>query len=80
MNIGPAAAGKLVVTGSSSQTAGSAQTIAVRAVDAFGNTATGYTGNHDITFSGASSSAAPVTAPTVAATPFGTPTSLWSDR
>src|SRR5207248_2062189 len=43
---------------------------------AFGNTATGYTGNHDITFSGATSSTAPVTAPTVGATPFGTPATL----
>lgn len=67
---------KLVVTGSGSQTAGASQTITITAQDANGNTATGYTGAKAVTFSGANSSANPVTAPTVAGTTFGSSTSL----
>ncbi|MHA8102752.1 hypothetical protein PQG46_13025, partial [Aquirufa nivalisilvae] len=67
---------KLVVTGTGTQTAGSPQTITVTAKDAQGNTATGYTGSHTITFSGANSSSSPVTVPTVGGTDFGTATSL----
>ncbi|WP_161566874.1 hypothetical protein, partial [Aquirufa nivalisilvae] len=54
----------------------SPQTITVTAKDAQGNTATGYTGSHNITFSGANSSSSPVTVPTVGGTDFGTATSL----
>ncbi|MHA8064940.1 invasin domain 3-containing protein, partial [Aquirufa aurantiipilula] len=76
VSISAGAATKLVVTGTASQTAGNAQTISITAKDAQGNTATGYTGSHTITFSGATSSTSPATAPTVASTDFGTGTSL----
>src|SRR5206468_3517157 len=70
------AAARLVLTGSATQAAGTSQNVSLRALDAFGNTATAYTGAHDITFSGASSSTAPLTAPTVGGTVFGAPASL----
>ena len=62
--VNPGAATRFVVTGSSSQIAGNSQTATVTAADAYGNTDTGYTGNHTITFTGAASSPGPVTAPT----------------
>ncbi|MCF8536937.1 MAG: fibronectin type III domain-containing protein [Candidatus Nanopelagicales bacterium] len=49
-----AAATRLVLTGSASQTAGASQDLTITAKDAGGNTATGYTGDKTITFSGAS--------------------------
>ena len=61
----PGVATKLVVTGSGTQTAGAAQSLTITALDAFGNTATGYAGAKNLTFSGANSSTNPVTAPTV---------------
>ncbi|WP_161566875.1 hypothetical protein, partial [Aquirufa nivalisilvae] len=76
VSISAGTATKLVVTGTGTQTAGSPQTITVTAKDAQGNTATGYTGSHNITFSGANSSSSPVTVPTVGGTDFGTATSL----
>ncbi|MHA8105416.1 invasin domain 3-containing protein [Aquirufa nivalisilvae] len=76
VSISAGAATKLVVTGTGTQTAGSPQTITVTAKDAQGNTATGYTGSHNITFSGANSSSSPVTVPTIGGTDFGTATSL----
>ncbi|MDF0694885.1 invasin domain 3-containing protein, partial [Aquirufa sp. BABACH-43C] len=76
VQINSGVATKLVVTGSSSQTAGSSQTISITAKDAQGNTATGYTGSHSITFSGANSSASPATAPTIGGNELGTATSL----
>ncbi|HEY6962615.1 MAG TPA: invasin domain 3-containing protein [Gaiellaceae bacterium] len=76
ITVAPAAAAKFVVTGAGSQTAGASQSITVTAYDAFGNTASGYTGPKTVTFSGASSSTSPVTAPTVAGAAFGTGTSL----
>lgn len=51
---GPAA--KLVITGDTVQTAGVAQAVLVRALDAFGNPATSYTGTKTVTFSGATAS------------------------
>ena len=63
VNPGPAA--KFVITGSGTQTAGGSQTIAIKAQDVGGNTATSYTGSHNLTFSGASPSTNPVTNPTV---------------
>src|SRR5260370_751379 len=60
-----AAASRLVVTGSASQTAGAAQALTITATDPYGNTDTGYTGAHNLTFSGANSSTNPATAPTV---------------
>ena len=65
VTVAAAGAAKFVVTGAASQTAGTSQNLTLRAVDAFGNTATGYTGAHAITFSGATLSAGPVTPPTV---------------
>ncbi|WP_161566850.1 beta strand repeat-containing protein, partial [Aquirufa nivalisilvae] len=76
VSISAGTATKLVVTGTGTQTAGSPQTITVTAKDAQGNTATGYTGSHNITFSGANSSSSPVTVPTIGGTDFGTATSL----
>src|SRR5258707_7533816 len=51
-----AAASRLVVTGSASQTAGAAQALTITATDPYGNTDTGYTGAHNLTFSRADSS------------------------
>ena len=53
VTVSPAAAAKLVITGSASQTAGVAQNLTITAQDSFGNTATGYTGDRSLTFSGA---------------------------
>ena len=65
VTVNPAAATRLVVTGSASQTAGAAQTVTVTATDAYGNTDTGYSGAKTLTYSGANSSTSPATAPTV---------------
>ena len=62
--VGPATASRLVVTGTGAQTAGASQTATVTAMDPYGNTDTGYTGNHTLTFTGANSSSSPVTSPT----------------
>src|SRR5205823_5933587 len=74
-----AAATRLVVTGSASQTAGASQTVTVTATDPYGNTDLTYSGSKNLTYSGANSSTNPVTAPTVtnnaaAATNFGSAT------
>ncbi|MHA8054287.1 hypothetical protein, partial [Aquirufa sp. OSTEICH-129A] len=76
ITINSGAATKLVITGSATQTAGASQNITLTAKDASGNTATAYTGAHNITFSGTASSLSPVTAPTVASTNFGSSTSI----
>ncbi len=55
---------KLVLTGSATQVAGTSQAPTITAKDTSGNTATGYTGAKNLTYSGASSSGAPVTPPT----------------
>jgi hypothetical protein len=60
---GPAT--KFVITGSTSQLAGAANNLTITARDAAGNVATTHTGNHNLIFSGADSSANPKTAPTV---------------
>ena len=65
VTVNPAAATRLVVTGSASQTAGAAQTVTVTATDPYGNTDTGYSGAKTLTYSGANSSSNPVNAPTV---------------
>jgi Domain of unknown function DUF11 len=77
----PGSATKLVITGSTTQTAGVSQNLTLTAEDASGNTATGYTGSKNLTFSGANSSTNPVTAPTVTnssgtAIAFGTATAI----
>src|SRR5581483_10127893 len=74
-------ASRLVVTGSASQTAGNALALTITAADPYGNTDLTYTGAHNLTFSGANSSANPVTAPTVtnnaaAAINFGSTTAI----
>src|SRR3954454_470393 len=51
--VGADVSAKFAVTGSATQTAGGSQTITVTAYDTYGNVATGYTGDHTITFSGA---------------------------
>ena len=81
VTVNPAAATRLVVTGSSPQTAGNAQALTITAADPYGNTDTGYTGAKNLTFSGANSSTNPVTAPTVtnnaaAAIAFGSTTAV----
>jgi gliding motility-associated-like protein len=74
--VAPATASHFAITGSGSQVAGEAQPIILTAYDEFDNIATGYTGSHSLTFSGASVSDAPSTSPTVAGTSFGTATPL----
>ena len=81
LTVGPAAASRLVVTGSATQTAGAAQSLTITATDPYGNTDTSYTGSHNLTFSGANSSTNPVTPPTVtnnaaAAINFGSATAI----
>src|SRR5437764_103516 len=66
---------KFTVAGSGTQTAGVAQNITVTALDAYGNTATGYTGDHTITFTGATTLGGndpTVTSKTAVATTFST--------
>ncbi|MFL0163406.1 hypothetical protein, partial [Aquirufa salirivi] len=65
VTINAGAATKLVVTGSATQTAGTSNSITITAKDASGNTVTTYTGSKNLTFSGATSSTAPVTTPKV---------------
>ncbi|MFL0163398.1 beta strand repeat-containing protein, partial [Aquirufa salirivi] len=81
VTVNPGAATKLVVTGSATQTAGTSNSITITAKDASGNTVTTYTGSKNLTFSGATSSTAPVTTPKVTNTAaadiaFGTTTAL----
>ncbi|MBL8113242.1 MAG: hypothetical protein JNK60_10180, partial [Acidobacteria bacterium] len=70
-----------VVAAASSQTAGSINLLTITAVDANGNVATSYTGNHNLTFAGANPAPNAGTAPTVndvfgSPVPFGTATIL----
>ena len=64
VTINAGVATRLVVTGSSTQTAGSSQNITITAKDAIGNTVTSYSGAKSLYFSGANPSANPVTNPT----------------
>ncbi|WP_394364569.1 hypothetical protein, partial [Aquirufa nivalisilvae] len=64
ITVSPGAATKFIVTGTGTQTAGGSQTVTLTAKDASGNTATGYTGDKSIVFSGANSSTNPSTAAT----------------
>jgi uncharacterized repeat protein (TIGR01451 family)/gliding motility-associated-like protein len=71
---------RLVITGTSAQTAGAFQTITITAQNADNSTVTGYNGDKVITFSGAST-ASNGTEPTIkdkngAAVAFGTPTTI----
>ena len=65
VQINAGAATHLVITGSSSQTAGNTQNLTITAKDGNDNTALTYTGSKNLIFSGANSSTNPVTAPTV---------------
>jgi len=79
VDVNPNDAYYFAVTGNSTQTAGDAQTITVTAYDQWNNVALGYSDSKSLTFSGASSSpGSPKAAvsPTVAATAFGSTTSL----
>ena len=64
-NVVAAAATRLVITGSSTQTAGTTQNLTITAKDGSGNIDTNYTGDKALTFSGANASTSPVTSPTV---------------
>ncbi len=73
--------GKLVITGSSPQTAGTSQNLTITAKDLSDNVVLTYTGNKTLVFSGAAASLSPVVQPTVTdnsgtATAFGLPTIL----
>src|SRR5439155_1762205 len=81
VTIAAGAATKLLLAGAGRQTAGSANALTLTAQDASGNTATGYSGDKSLTFSGANASGNPVTQPTVtdktgAAVNFGTATTI----
>ncbi|MDQ8157508.1 MAG: invasin domain 3-containing protein [Gemmatimonadota bacterium] len=65
------AAAKLVITGDSTQAAGSSKNLTITAHDALGNVATSYAGAKSLTFDGASN-AATGTVPTIAAANVGT--------
>ncbi|GAH68762.1 unnamed protein product, partial [marine sediment metagenome] len=58
------AASYFKVTGDAAMTAGGSNTITITAYDQYDNVAAGYSGDKTLTFSGASSSADPVTSPT----------------
>ena len=51
--VNPTAAASFAVTGLATQAAGVPQTVTITARDVFGNTATGYTGLHNLVFAGA---------------------------
>lgn len=66
LTVAPGAATKLsLAAATTTPTAGVADNLTTTALDAYGNTATSYTGSHNLTFSGASSSPS-ATLPTVA--------------
>ena len=57
VTVGPASASQFAVSAGATQAAGSAFTVtSLTAQDAYGNTATGYSGSHTITWSGATTS------------------------
>jgi len=66
----------MVITGNSTQTAGVAQTITVKAYDTYGNQADRFAGEKSLTFSGANDSPAPPYHPTVDNVDFGNATTL----
>ena len=74
--VSAAAANYLAVTGTSSQEAGTSQTLTVTAYDAFNNRATGYTGGHSLILSGANPSSSPAVMPNIAGASFGASTNL----
>ena len=81
VTISSGSATRLVITGTGSQTAGASQNMTITAKDAASNTVTGYSGDKNLTFSGAGASSNPATQPTVndksgAAQAFGTATTI----
>ena len=74
--VAQAAPAYFAVTGSSTQVAGVAQTITIRAYDNFNNPATNYQGTKSITFGGPGVSPAPSTSPTINGHVIGTATDL----
>jgi uncharacterized protein with FMN-binding domain len=56
VTITPNSLNHLRIDGNTTQTAGTNQTVTITAKDIYGNTRTDYTGNHNITFSGANPS------------------------
>lgn len=78
--VDPASAIRLVLTGASSQSAGVAQNLTITAKDSFGNTASGYSGDKSLTFSGAANApngtSPSVTDKTGVARNFGVATSI----
>jgi hypothetical protein len=79
VTVASAAADHLVLGASSTQTAGTANSLTITAKDASNNTVTSYAGSHDLTFGGASSIGAfdpSVTNSSGTAIPFGAPTAL----
>ncbi|NHC49266.1 hypothetical protein G9H65_07945, partial [Cytophagaceae bacterium 50A-KIRBA] len=62
-----------VISGQSSQQAGATQTLSIKAVDAYGNDAIEYSGTKTLTFSGASTTANPISKPSVSGIDFGQP-------
>ncbi|MBI3991295.1 MAG: hypothetical protein HY350_04005, partial [Candidatus Omnitrophica bacterium] len=79
VTVSPAAANYLEITGSSTQGAGTANQLTITAKDEFGNTATSYTGDKSLTFSGANAEGAfnpTVTDKNGSAVNFGTATTI----
>ena len=75
VSVAPGAASTLTLgVGSQAPTAGSATTLTLTAVDAYGNQATGYGGNKTLTFGGAQSIGA--SAPTIDGVAFGSTTTI----
>jgi len=58
VNYVPSTATTLAITGSGSQNAGTSQNLTITAKDVYGNSATSYTGDKSLTFTGASTAAA----------------------
>jgi hypothetical protein len=81
VTVAPAVAAKFALTATTTTpTAGETDNLTVTALDTYGNTATSYTGSHNLTFSGASPSPTG-TVPTVSSsaganTAFGSPTAI----
>jgi len=77
----PGTAAELVLAGAGTQTAGGSQNLTITAKDQYGNTATSYTGDKSLTFSGASTAPDGTSVPTVtdktgSAVDFGTATTI----
>lgn len=81
VTVAAATASKLsLAAASTTPTAGASDNLTITALDVYGNTATAYTGSHNLTFSGASASpsgaAATIVSSAGTATPFGSATAI----